>query len=121
MKLSKQELEAVIAASPRSFVPFNKLVLSPTYQARPENPAAPLPLTELAASIEAAGRRATHVVATLTKGADNCPARAAAPSERVHARTIRGRGGGRLLFNATTLTTLRDSPGSPWLAAFPAA
>lgn len=55
MKLSKQELEAVIAASPRSFVPFNKLVLSPTYQARPENPAAPLPLTELAASIQAAG------------------------------------------------------------------
>ena len=55
MKLSKQELEAVIAASPRSFVPFNKLVLSPTYQARPENPAAPLPLVELAASIEAAG------------------------------------------------------------------
>lgn len=55
MKLSKQELEAVIAASPRSFVPFNKLVLSPTYQARPETPAAPLPLTELAASIEAAG------------------------------------------------------------------
>lgn len=38
MKLSKQELEAVIAASPRSFVPLNKLVLSPTYQARPENP-----------------------------------------------------------------------------------
>ena len=55
MKLSKQELEAVIAASPRSFVPFNELVLSPTYQARPENPAAPLPLAELAASIEAAG------------------------------------------------------------------
>lgn len=55
MKLSKQELEAVIAASPRSFVPFNKLVLSPTYQARPENLAAPVPLTELAASIEAAG------------------------------------------------------------------
>jgi ParB family chromosome partitioning protein len=55
MKLSKQELEAVIAASPRSFVPFNKLVLSPTYQARLENPAAPLPLAELAASIEAAG------------------------------------------------------------------
>ncbi|EWS58068.1 putative chromosome-partitioning protein ParB [Methylibium sp. T29-B] len=55
MKPSKQELEAVIAASPRSFVSFNKLVLSPTYQARPENPAAPLPLTELAASIEAAG------------------------------------------------------------------
>lgn len=55
MKLSKQELEAVIAASPHSFVPFNKLVLSPTYQARPESPAAPQPLAELAASIEAAG------------------------------------------------------------------
>lgn len=55
MKLSKHELEAVIAASPRSFVPFNKLVLSPTYQARPANPAAPLALAELAASIEAAG------------------------------------------------------------------
>ena len=55
MKLSKQELEAVIAASPRSYVPFNKLVLSPTYQVRPENPAAPMSLAELAASIEAAG------------------------------------------------------------------
>ena len=30
MKLSKQELDAVIAASPRTFVPFNKLVISPT-------------------------------------------------------------------------------------------
>jgi hypothetical protein len=56
MKLSKQELEAVIAASPRSFVPFNKLVLSPTYQARPENPAAPLPLAELAACIDGRGQ-----------------------------------------------------------------
>lgn len=68
MKLSKQELEAVIAASPRSFVPFNKLVLSPTYQARPENPAAPLPLTELAASIEAAGLLHNLVVVRGTRG-----------------------------------------------------
>mmetsp|Transcript_76664 Transcript_76664/g.212354 ORF Transcript_76664/g.212354 Transcript_76664/m.212354 type:complete len:680 (-) Transcript_76664:1368-3407(-) len=68
MKLSKQELEAVIAASPRSFVPFNKLVLSPTYQARPENPAAPLPLTELAASIEAAGLLHNLVVVRGARG-----------------------------------------------------
>jgi ParB family transcriptional regulator, chromosome partitioning protein len=68
MKLSKQEREAVIAASPRSFVPFNKLVLSPTYQARPENPAAPLPLTELAASIEAAGLLHNLVVVRSARG-----------------------------------------------------
>lgn len=68
MKLSKQELEAVIAASPRSFVPFNKLVLSPTYQARPENPAAPLPLTELAASIEAAGLLHNLIVVRGSRG-----------------------------------------------------
>ncbi|MBQ1762992.1 MAG: ParB N-terminal domain-containing protein [Aquincola sp.] len=69
MKLSKQELEAVIAASPRSFVPFNKLVLSPTYQARPENPAAPLPLAELAASIEAAGLLHNLIVVRGARGA----------------------------------------------------
>lgn len=68
MKLSKQELEAVIAASPRSFVPLNKLVLSPTYQARPENPAAPLPLAELAASIEAAGLLHNLVVVRGARG-----------------------------------------------------
>jgi ParB family chromosome partitioning protein len=68
MKLSKQELEAVIAASPRSFVPFDKLVLSPTYQARPENPAAPLPLSELAASIEAAGLLHNLVVVRGARG-----------------------------------------------------
>ena len=62
MKLSKLELEAVIAASPRSFVPFNKLVLSPTYQARPENLAtvkarmAALMDSRASAATEAAGR-----------------------------------------------------------------
>jgi ParB family chromosome partitioning protein len=69
MKLSKQELEAVIAASPRTFVPFNKLALSPTYQARPENPAAALPLGELAASIEAAGLLHNLVVVRGARGA----------------------------------------------------
>lgn len=68
MKLSKQELEAVIAASPRSFVPFNKLVLSPTYQARPENPTTALPLAELAASIEAAGLLHNLVVVRGARG-----------------------------------------------------
>lgn len=68
MKLSKQELEAVIAAAPRSFVPFNKLVLSPTYQARPENPASPLPLAELAASIEAAGLLHNLIVVRGSRG-----------------------------------------------------
>ena len=39
MKFSKAEIDAVIAASPRTTVPFNKLVLSPGYQARPPGPA----------------------------------------------------------------------------------
>ena len=55
MKLSKQELDAVIAASPRTFVPFNKLLISPNYQVRQEDPTTSMPLGELAASIEAAG------------------------------------------------------------------
>jgi ParB family chromosome partitioning protein len=68
MKLSNQELEAVIAASPCSFVTFNKLVLSPTYQARPESPAPPLPLAELAASMEAAGLLHNLIVVRVARG-----------------------------------------------------
>lgn len=34
MKFSKAEIEAVIAASPRTSVPFNKLILSQDYQVR---------------------------------------------------------------------------------------
>jgi ParB family chromosome partitioning protein len=34
MKFTKAEIDAVIEASPRTFVPFNKLVLSQDYQAR---------------------------------------------------------------------------------------
>ena len=37
MKLSKAEIDAIIAASPRTTVPFNKLVLSASYQARPRD------------------------------------------------------------------------------------
>jgi ParB family transcriptional regulator, chromosome partitioning protein len=55
VKLSKPELEAVIAASSRTFVPFNKLVLSTELQARPDDGKGPQSLTELAASIHAAG------------------------------------------------------------------
>ena len=93
MKLSKQELEAVIAASPRSFVPFNKLVLSPTYQARPENPAAPLPLAELAASIDAAGLLHNLIV-------------------------VRGARGLRIACTAGTVwITVADEPGDTFLSA----
>ena len=48
-KFSKAEIDAVIAASPRTTVPFNKLVLSPGYQARPAGTASRLSVAELAA------------------------------------------------------------------------
>ena len=53
MKFSKTEVDAVIAASPRTTAPFNKLVLSPSYQARPPGTASKMSVTELAASIKA--------------------------------------------------------------------
>ena len=52
MKLSKAEIDAVIAASPRTTMAFNKLVLSPTYQARPAGTSR-MNVAELAASIKA--------------------------------------------------------------------
>ena len=68
MKLSKQELDAVIAASPRIFVPFNKLVISPNYQVRQEESTASMPISELAASIEAAGLLHNLVVVRGARG-----------------------------------------------------
>ena len=53
MKFSKAEIDAVIAASPRTTVPFNKLVLSPGYQARLAGTTSRLSVAELAASIKA--------------------------------------------------------------------
>ena len=53
MKFSKAEIDAVIAASPRTTVPFNKLVLSPGYQARPAGTTSRLSVAELGASIKA--------------------------------------------------------------------
>jgi ParB family chromosome partitioning protein len=55
MRFSKAEIDAVIAASPRITVPFNKLVLSQDFQVRPSGSAPKLSLTELAASIKVSG------------------------------------------------------------------
>ena len=55
MKFSKAEIEAVIAASPRITVPFNKLSLSLDYQVRPSGSTSKMSITELAASIKASG------------------------------------------------------------------
>lgn len=55
MKYSKAEVEAVIAASPRSFVPLNKLILSADHQARTPGSTPKLSIPELAASIKESG------------------------------------------------------------------
>ncbi len=55
MKMSKAEIEAIIEASPRTFVPFNQLVLSVDYQARTAGSTSKMSITELAASIKACG------------------------------------------------------------------
>lgn len=68
MKLSKSEIEAVIAASTRTFVPFNKLFLSTSLQVRPEEEDGKQTLSELAASIHAAGLLHNLVVVAQTKG-----------------------------------------------------
>lgn len=52
MKFSKAEIEAVIEASPRTTVPFNKLILSETYQARSAGSTSKMSIAELAASIK---------------------------------------------------------------------
>jgi len=54
MKFTKQEIDAIIEASPRTFVPFNKLVLSEDHQARGGG-APKLSIVELAASIKDSG------------------------------------------------------------------
>lgn len=52
MKFSKAEIEAVIEASPRTTVPFSKLILSETYQARSAGSTSKMSIAELAASIK---------------------------------------------------------------------
>jgi ParB family chromosome partitioning protein len=55
MKFSKAEIDAIIEASPRTYVPFNKLVLSETYQARTGGSTPKMSIAELAASIKESG------------------------------------------------------------------
>ena len=55
MKSSKAEIEAVIAASPRTTVPLNKLVLSQERQVRPQDSTPKLSIAELAASSQETG------------------------------------------------------------------
>ena len=52
MKFTKAEIDAIVEASPRTFVPFNKLVLSQDYQARAGGSTPKLSIAELAASIK---------------------------------------------------------------------
>jgi ParB family chromosome partitioning protein len=55
MKLSKTELEALLAAAPRLTVPLNKLALSESYQVRASGSTPAMSIAELAASIAAIG------------------------------------------------------------------
>ncbi|AEF88848.1 ParB domain protein nuclease [Delftia sp. Cs1-4] len=59
MKISKAEIEALIEASPRTYIPFNQLILSDHHQARTPGPAPggrpQMSFTELAASIKECG------------------------------------------------------------------
>ena len=55
MKFSKAEIDAVIAASPRTTAPLNKLVLSEERQVRPQGSTPKLSIAELAASIKDSG------------------------------------------------------------------
>jgi ParB family chromosome partitioning protein len=55
VKFSKAEIDAVIAASPRTTVPLNRLVLSEERQVRPQGSTPKLSIAELAASIKDSG------------------------------------------------------------------
>lgn len=68
MKLSKAEVDAIIAASPRTFVPFNKLLLSEDYQARTGGSTPKLSIAELAASIKESGVLQNLVVVEGARG-----------------------------------------------------
>lgn len=68
MKFSKAEVEAIIAASTRKFVPLNKLVLSKDYQARTEGSAPKVTIPELAASIHELGVLQNLIVVEVARG-----------------------------------------------------
>lgn len=67
MKFSKAEVDAIIEASPRTFVPFNRLVLSEDHQARSAT-APVMSLPELAASIKDSGVLQNLVVVQAARG-----------------------------------------------------
>ena len=68
MKFTKAEIDAIIEASPRTFVPFNKLVLSQDYQARAGGSTPKLSIAELAASIKECGVLQNLVVVQGARG-----------------------------------------------------
>ena len=68
MKFTKAEIDAIIEASPRTFVPFNKLVLSQDYQARAGGSTPKLNIAELAASIKECGVLQNLVVVQGARG-----------------------------------------------------
>ena len=68
MKFSKAEIEAVIAASPRTTVPFNKLILSQDYQVRPSGSTSKMSIVELATSIKESGLLQNLIVVKGTNG-----------------------------------------------------
>ena len=68
MKFSKTEIDAIITASPRTFVPFNTLVLSEESQARTAGSTPKMSITELAASIKESGVLQNLIVVPGGKG-----------------------------------------------------
>lgn len=68
MKFTKAEIDAIIEASPRTFVPFNKLVLSQDYQARAGGNTPKMSIVELAASIKESGVLQNLVVVQGARG-----------------------------------------------------
>ncbi len=68
MKFSKAEIDAIIEASPRTIVPFNKLILSDDYQVRPVGSTSKLSIAELAASIKENGVLQNLIVVQGTRG-----------------------------------------------------
>jgi len=68
MKFTKAEIDAIIEASPRTFVPFNKLVLSQDYQARAGGNTPKMSIVELAASIKECGVLQNLVVVQGARG-----------------------------------------------------
>ena len=68
MKFTKAEIDAIIAASPRSFISFNQLVRSEACQARAAGSSTKMSIAELAASIKENGVLQNLIVVQGAKG-----------------------------------------------------